>query len=312
MNTRERPQRLAVRSARWSTRPSMRLQQRSMNSESFQPMPRERGTNLGLTANTYRSIVRGELRAVQHNLVWDLQSREQETVHSRKMPSSRPRDAVHSGNRSASDLRPALAALQARLPAAELYLLRHGKTNWNLERRYGGRTDLPLAASELHLLDPARKRLAGMAFEAVYCSDLCRTYQTLEAVRPDLAEQAVRDTRLRELDFGNWEGCTYEQLKHQALYCAWLDEPEHHRPPEGESIAQLRERIRSFLEEALPDLDQRGTQLTPRRMLIVSHGGAIRMMLSLLLTGHNFWDGDAPCGSLLAIGGGRPAYERLV
>ncbi|HBS44311.1 MAG TPA: histidine phosphatase family protein, partial [Paenibacillus sp.] len=60
---------------------------------------------------------------------------------------------------------------------------------------------------------------------------------------------AVYDQRLREMNFGAFEGCTYEELKDNSLYRSWIDNPSTVTPPDGETWAQFDERLRSFLSD---------------------------------------------------------------
>lgn len=139
---------------------------------------------------------------------------------------------------------------------AELVLVRHGTTKWNQERRYLGHSDLELLPEAYAELEPSVRKLAGLRFDGVYCSDLIRCRQTLLYLRPDLADGAVYDPRLRELDFGRYEGCTYEQLQSDPAYRAWIDDPSAVTPPGGESWGAFELRVRSFLL----DLEERSVK----------------------------------------------------
>ncbi|WP_068615484.1 histidine phosphatase family protein [Paenibacillus tuaregi] len=127
----------------------------------------------------------------------------------------------------------------------EWVLVRHGRTRWNAEQRYLGSTDLELLPGSKAELELTAKELADEAYEAVFCSDLVRCQETLIRVRPDLISIARYDARLREMDFGLWEGKTYEQLKDLPLYRSWLDAPDRHTPPGGESWNQFYARVSS-------------------------------------------------------------------
>ncbi|WP_223869756.1 histidine phosphatase family protein [Paenibacillus sabuli] len=211
--------------------------------------------------------------------------------------------------------------------AAPIYLLRHGRTAWNAERRYGGHTDLPLLGAPVGKADAgltdAAERLRAVRFARVYCSDLLRARQTLQRVRPELPETAHFDARLRELDFGAWEGMTYEQLCAQDAYRAWLDDPRRGAPPGGESLERLERRLRRFAVDARLLMAGSGCYRSSRRpggpirlprlrgaRLIVSHGGPIRLLLTLLVPDLALWSADVPCGSLHRVQDGRA--ERLV
>nr|WP_274528971.1 histidine phosphatase family protein [Paenibacillus piscarius] len=204
----------------------------------------------------------------------------------------------------------------------ELVLVRHGYTQWNQERRYVGRTDVPLAQGEAERLDKLRTQppLTG-EFCRVYCSDLRRCRETLTALIPNLEPKARYDARLLEMDFGAWEGCTYDQLKDNPLYRSWIDNPEAATPPGGEAWAQFAARVDDFwtelqqeaeasvvAETAYPaDLSTEACSpeaalLKPNehqnpvifRVMLVTHGGVIRQLLAQIVEGVTFYTAAAP------------------
>jgi alpha-ribazole phosphatase len=176
-----------------------------------------------------------------------------------------------------------------------IVLIRHGTTQWNVEKRYLGHTDiglLPGAQEELALLS---RQCRNLTWDAVYCSDLLRCRQTLAYTAPQAAAQAKLDARLRENDFGQWEGLTYEQLQHNPLYRRWIDQPQEVAPPEGEAWPSFAGRIDSFLHEHI------WSGRTSHRTLIVTHGGVIRYMLSRLIEGVGFWDTHVIPGQAIQV-----------
>lgn len=169
----------------------------------------------------------------------------------------------------------------------ELVVVRHGVTAWNLERRYQGQRDIPLLLPDaLPGLDRLRGHLAGEAFDAVHCSDLTRCRQTLSHVLPGRDEVTIFDPRLRELNFGDYEGRTWETLREDARYRAWIDSAGQQAPPGGESAEALWTRLEAWLGELFLQAAER----RHRRVLVVSHGGVIRE-LRRRLEGHDFWEG---------------------
>ena len=169
----------------------------------------------------------------------------------------------------------------------ELVVVRHGVTAWNLERRYQGQRDIPLLLPDaVPGLDCLRDHLANEAFDALYCSDLTRCRQTLDHIGAGRAWEARFDARLRELDFGEYEGRTWEELKGDSRYRAWVDSAGRRAPPGGESADALWARLEAWLGEVL----QRAAERGQRRVLAVSHGGAIRE-LRRRLEGTDFWEG---------------------
>ncbi|WP_152400444.1 histidine phosphatase family protein [Paenibacillus cellulositrophicus] len=138
----------------------------------------------------------------------------------------------------------------------DLVLVRHGTTPWNREKRYLGHTDIPLDRGGRDELAPLARELAGKAFHGVFCSDLARCQETLAIISPAHADTAMYDPRLREMDFGAWEGHTYEQLQHEPLYRQWIDSPQQVTPPGGESWADFAGRIDGFVGSLLKDVEE--------------------------------------------------------
>ena len=199
----------------------------------------------------------------------------------------------------------------------ELVLVRHGHTQWNKERRYLGSTDLPLLPEEREKCTGLRRQpeLAG-DFWRVYSSDLRRCRETLAAAVPALEQQAVYDSRLRELDFGAWEGCTYEQLKDNHHYRSWIDQPEAVIPPNGEAWEKFAARLEDFwaqmeqeaeLEECrqqtLPpeQASNNPSGSRPLRVLLVTHGGIIRQLLARMTEGVTFYTAVAPAPGVVTV-----------
>ncbi|WP_339289629.1 histidine phosphatase family protein [Paenibacillus sp. FSL E2-0201] len=194
----------------------------------------------------------------------------------------------------------------------ELVLVRHGQTQWNAEHRYLGHTDLPLLSSAVEQLSQLKQPLgwlteqgleASNGFWRVYCSDLLRCRETLAYISPLLEKVAIYDQRLREMNFGAFEGCTYEELKDNSLYRSWIDNPSTVTPPDGEAWAQFDERLRSFLLDlgrAAEDpfvqasIKKNKDKVVTNRVLVVTHGGVIRNFLAQVVPGVTFYNAVAP------------------
>ena len=113
-----------------------------------------------------------------------------------------------------------------------IVLLRHGETAYNAQRRYQGKSDIPLSAR-----GRARLRAADFAPDVVFVTPLCRTAQTASAVFPG-ARQAVEDD-LREMDFGDFEMRAYAgDLEHDPQFIVWCEDSERNMCPNGESAPQ--------------------------------------------------------------------------
>ncbi|WP_335869893.1 histidine phosphatase family protein [Bacillus sp. 2205SS5-2] len=163
----------------------------------------------------------------------------------------------------------------------DLYLVRHGLTDWNREKRYLGHTDRDVIVEELEQLSSLKKEIGRLRFHYVYSSDLVRCLSTLDFL--DLSVTYCEDARLRELNFGEWEGKTFEELKDFSLYHEWINNWEQTSPPKGESGIAFQQRVNSCVEEMLETIDS-------ANILIVTHGGVIRYLLSKFKASNFFWE----------------------
>jgi broad specificity phosphatase PhoE len=166
----------------------------------------------------------------------------------------------------------------------EIYFIRHGETAWNAEGRYQGKKDIPLndvgrgqADGNGHLLKALLERSGRNSEEFDwYVSPLSRARETMDRVRAAFRDtplpQVVSDERLIELSFGIFEGQLHTELADGAMAIAGQRDASfwYYRPPEGESYDDLATRITEF-----------GAAL-PRRAIIVSHGGVLRVLRRII------------------------------
>lgn len=158
-----------------------------------------------------------------------------------------------------------------------LMLVRHGESEWNVQRRYQGQSDIPLSALGKIQAGLVAERLAGEKIDAIYASDLGRAWETARAIAEKCGLQVNSEPRLRELKFGVLEGLTFEeaQLQYPEMIAAWLDD--FNRPPDGaETIDMFNMRCVSFLDELKQKHDE-------QVVLIVAHGGSLSEILRAVL-----------------------------
>ncbi len=176
---------------------------------------------------------------------------------------------------------------------ARLILIRHGETDFNRTRRYCGTSNPPLNNMGKAQAKKLSGRLRGIDVEKVYSSDSRRALETASII---FKASIIENTdKLREIDFGAFEGLKYEELlqKHPKLYPLWLNNPAERTPPNGESFADLRKRVLDKLSYIIR-LHKTGT------IAIVSHGGPLRVILGSFL-GHapkDFWNIEQNTGAL--------------
>lgn len=147
-----------------------------------------------------------------------------------------------------------------------ILLVRHGQTDWNLERRVQGHSDRPLNETGLAQAAALVEELAGDRIDAVYSSDLARALDTARGVAAARGLRVQPLAELREKDFGTWEGHTDSEIRTrfpQALTGPWGD---------AETSEQLAERVL----EALRGI---AAENPGGQVLVVTHGGPLRAVL---------------------------------
>ena len=162
----------------------------------------------------------------------------------------------------------------------KLLLIRHGQTDWNIARRFQGHSDIPLNQTGIKQAKALAERLSSQHIDALYSSDLQRALETAKIICKSEWHSYLlhSDSRLREINFGSWEGLTYKEIKEK--YPAALAERENdiykNAPPNGETLEQLCARVQSMLDELY-------ARHKDQAVLIVSHGGVLQILLCLAL-----------------------------
>lgn len=152
----------------------------------------------------------------------------------------------------------------------QIVLIRHGQTPGNALRRYIGRTDEPLSAEGVRALE-AFGTLPDVRH--VFVTPLCRTQQTARILLP-CAEQTVLPA-LREMDFGDFENRSADDMTDSAVYRAWVEGGCLGRCPNGESTPEFSARVCEGFQNALRTLPE-----DTGRAFFVVHGGVIMSIIS--------------------------------
>jgi broad specificity phosphatase PhoE len=148
----------------------------------------------------------------------------------------------------------------------ELILIRHGQTEWNATGRWQGQADPPLNEMGRAQASRTALELRDQKIEALISSDLLRAQQTAQIIGAALNMDVQLEPRLREVHLGDWQGLYSEDIRARwpERMQQWIETPLATTPPNGESIAQLAERVLA----AVNDLARRYAQ---QRVGIVAH-----------------------------------------
>jgi broad specificity phosphatase PhoE len=158
----------------------------------------------------------------------------------------------------------------------ELWLVRHGQTDWNIAGRYQGQADIPLNEAGIQQANQAATKLVGKTFSALYSSDLSRAYRTAKIISISVGLPVRIDQRLREINQGAWEGLNYKQVvaRFSPKEELSIEDITNERAPGGESIYQVAERMKLAADDI-------AAQHNGDAVLVVSHGLAIATLICL-------------------------------
>lgn len=158
---------------------------------------------------------------------------------------------------------------------SRLFLVRHGLTEWNQGERYQGQIDVQLAAKGRRQAAALRDRLRNEQFDVCYASALGRARETAETILEEHFCPLHARAELNELSYGAWEGLTRAEIidRYPRDWERHILDPAAYPPTDGESRAELRARVVRTLETI--EAAHRDASI-----LVVSHGGTIRMIIA--------------------------------
>lgn len=158
-----------------------------------------------------------------------------------------------------------------------LLIVRHGETEWNAQHRYQGQSDVPLSDAGRAQARALVGRLEREPLTAAYVSDLGRAVETAEIILAGRDVPLIKESRLREMNFGALEGLTFKDAyaRYPAEIDAWLKD--YNTPlPGGEDLDSFAARVGSLLGELQANHDG-------QVILLVAHGGPLSELVRLAL-----------------------------
>jgi broad specificity phosphatase PhoE len=175
----------------------------------------------------------------------------------------------------------------SRVPTT-IVLVRHGETDWNRERRFQGHADIPLNDAGRRQARELAELLRAEGLSAVYTSPLGRARETAEIVAERLELTPIELAALREIDVGDWQGLTVDEVR--ARYPEQASVAWRSGWPNGETHEELSDRV-------VPALLDLARQREGERILGVTHAGPIRAALGAA-TGLSHEESRAQIGRL--------------
>lgn len=144
-----------------------------------------------------------------------------------------------------------------------IYLVRHTSVDVPAGYAYG-QTDVPLRPTFEEEAEKVKETLSGLTFDQVWCSPLTRCVRLATYCGyPD----AIREDRIKELNFGEWEMTSWEDLSSDARSAAWFNDWINTRTPEGESLLDQYNRVAFFLDEI--------RKTAQKDICLFAHGGVL-------------------------------------
>ncbi len=165
----------------------------------------------------------------------------------------------------------------------QLYIMRHGETDWNRKGLLQGSVDIPLNDYGIELAKQTRDgfRRDGIVFDAIFTSPYQRARQTAKIIAADGPASVKVSQRIREMSFGSYEGIKIAELRANPDYIEinkCFDDPVHYRPQgSAESYEEVFARIESFLREEILPLEK-----SHKQVLVVCHGAVIRAFICII------------------------------
>lgn len=159
-----------------------------------------------------------------------------------------------------------------------IYLIRHGQTDWNIQGRIQGRQDTTLNETGRRQAEQLAKGMDSRPISRIYCSTQKRAKETAIAIGQRQKVDVYVVEGLEEVDFGDWEGLTMEEIqdKYPEEYRRWMINPVDVAPPGGENQFEAMERAVKVLKGIIAE--------TKEDTAIVSHGATLAFIVGYLMS----------------------------
>ncbi len=180
-----------------------------------------------------------------------------------------------------------------------IFFVRHGLTDWNIQRRFQGTCDVPLNEAGLEQAHVAASRCAQLGLERIYHGTLLRASATAQAIADAAGVPLIPCPGFNEVCLGAFQALNHEQAKAQypEAYAQYFSDRVNAAPPGGESLLQVQQRALCALDEIERDA------VGCTRIAVVSHGALLKTLLGAIagIPLEHFADYDVSNGSISVI-----------
>lgn len=168
----------------------------------------------------------------------------------------------------------------------DIVFVRHGESEMNKEGLYCGWTNSFLTDEGLNQAEIARKKLVHEEIDLIISSDLDRCLMTAKIINREHNKRIEKNSLLKELNFGIWEGLSYTEIStHFPLQAkSWKEDYINFQIPQGESLMEMHKRVNNAFERII-------NKFKKGKIIIVTHSGVIRSILSQQISGsiEGYW-----------------------
>lgn len=159
----------------------------------------------------------------------------------------------------------------------KIYLIRHGETTWNKEKKFQGCTNTPLTDLGVAQGEKLARRLENVKFTALYTSPLKRAAKTADLISLKQEVTATEDERFKEIFFGDFEGKTFRALGEEyPWFQEWTKDPSMHKIPNGDNLQEVLIKTEQVFKDMCEKIE--GGEIG-----IVTHAGFIRLVVLALM-----------------------------
>ena len=155
-----------------------------------------------------------------------------------------------------------------------VFIIRHGITDWHVERRVLGHRDIGLNRTGVLQGHSVAAALADINIGEIVSSPLLRSVQTAEILAEKRGGSITRDPRLSDFRVGKWESLSYDDVAARDDYKKLIADPLGEKLPSGEGLAQVRDRAVGAIDQALQDAP------TGENIAAITHAGIARLILA--------------------------------